>query len=310
MAARSDRARTAWVLNLDADLELASRRYAPPLAVRAAMAPHVARLAESLLGPDDVLVDDAAPPASAAGLVGRAFCPTPRAVALLVRAGALPAPHPGVEVLREVNGRAFCASLGPTLPGATFARDVAEALRALDERPSVAEQWRVKRAFGMAGRGQRPIAPGRASEADRAFLRASIAAEGGVMIEPDVAIVRELGVHGMIAEDGAWRLGRLVAQECDAHGQWLGTSPAEDVDVAVRDALASEADRVARALFAAGYWGPFGVDAFLYRDRDGAVRLQPRSEINARYSMGFAVGFDLRARGGASDERAPRRPAR
>ncbi len=297
MAAGTRSERTAWVLNLDADLELADRRYAPSAAVRAAMAPRVATLAASLLGPDDVLVSDDDPPRSAAGLVGRAFCPTPRAIALLVRVGARPAPHPGVEILREVNGRAFAASLGPTLPGAVFARDADVALRALDARPSVAAQWRVKRAFGMAGRGQRPIAPGAATDADRAFLRKAIAAEGGVMIEPDVAIVRELAVHGVVAEDGSWRLGRLVAQECDAHGQWLGSAPAEDVDASLRAALSSEGDRVARARGAAGYWGPFGVDAFLYRDLAGAVHLQPRSEINARYSMGFAVGFDRRSSG-------------
>ena len=55
--------------------------------------------------------------------------------------------------------------------------------------------------------------------------------------------------------------------------------------------MAGEAERVARALSGAGYFGPFGVDAFTYRDRVGNVCVQPRSEINARYTMGFAVGF-------------------
>ena len=32
--------------------------------------------------------------------------------------------------------------------------------------------------------------------------------------------------------------------------------------------------------------------AFTYRDGEGRVALQPRSEVNPRYSMGFAVGFD------------------
>ncbi len=288
-------ARTAWVLNLDADLELAAGpRYAPTNAVRAAMAPHVAKLAASLLAPGDVLVDEASPPASAAGLVGRAFCPTTRAVALLVRAGARPAPHPPHAVLREVNGRGFCAALGSSLPGAVFVRDVDAALSVLASLPGVATQWRVKRAFSMAGRGQRPIAAGAAgatSAADRSFLRSAIDAEGGVMIEPDVAIVRELAIHGMLAQDGAFELGRIVEQTCDAHGQWVATTVATDVERAIADALAGEAGLVARALHAAGYFGPFGLDAFLYRDLAGVVRLQPRSEINARYSMGFSVGF-------------------
>lgn len=294
MAARTDRQRSAWVLNLDADVELAvGPRYTPPRAVRAAMAPHVERLAASLLGPDDVLVDEASPPGIATGLAGRAFCPTPRAIATLVRAGALPVPHPSAAVLRTVNGRAFCAALGSTLPEAVFVHDLEAAVAMLAARPAIALQWRVKRAFGMAGRGQRRVAPGLVSEADRAFLRSAIASEGGVMIEPEVAIVRELGLHGILSGEGAVRLGRLVSQECDAHGQWLATTLAEDVDVTTREAITSEAKQVAAALHAAGYWGPFGIDAFLYRDAsDGAVRLQPRSEINARYSMGFALGLD------------------
>lgn len=285
-------ARTAWVLNLDADLELAAGpRYAPTKVVRAAMAPHVAKLAASLLGPDDVLVDETSAPGSVAAFAGRAFCPTTRALALLVRAGARPVPHPSQEVLREVNGRAFCASLGPTLPGGVFVRELEAALTVLAGAPEVAKQWRVKRAFSMAGRGQRPIAAGKVSEADVSFLRSAIASDGGVMIEPDVPIVRELARHGHLEESGAFRLGRLVVQECDEHGQWLATKPAGDVDPGTAEAIAHEAAAVARALSAAGYFGPFGIDAFLYRDLAGAIRLQPRSEINARYSMGFGVGF-------------------
>ena len=44
---------------------------------------------------------------------------------------------------------------------------------------------------------------------------------------------------------------------------------------------------MASALRGEGYFGPFGVDAYSYRDAAGALRLQSRSEINARYTMGF-----------------------
>ena len=138
----------------------------------------------------------------------------------------------------------------------------------------------------MAGRGQRPldgITPG-----DEAFF-ASALAEGGLQLEPNVAIVRELGQHGLLAADGRLALGVPVAQTCDALGQWLASaaSPYEEHG----PALADEARRVASALHTAGYFGPFGVDAFVYDE--GA--LNPRSEINARYSMGFAAGFALRS---------------
>lgn len=292
MAARSERDPVAWVLNLDADLELASgKAYAPTKGVRKAMQPHVDRLAASLLAPGDLLVTEASPPGAAAGLPGRAFCPTKRAIALLDRAGAAVAVHPSHDVLREVNGRAFCAALGQTLPGAVFATDLEEALARIRTKPALAERWRLKRAFGMAGRGQRCVTAGRVDDADRSFLRASIEADGGVQLEPDVRVARELGLHAMLTKDGNVSFGRLVEQRCDAHGQWQSTALASDVDDVVATALGTEAKRVGEALHRKGYFGPFGIDAFLYRDLDGALRLQPRSEINARYSMGFAVGF-------------------
>jgi hypothetical protein len=46
--------------------------------------------------------------------------------------------------------------------------------------------------------------------------------------------------------------------------------------------------RVAAALLQAGYFGPFGIDAFRY-ELGGRTKLQPRCEINARYTMGFAI---------------------
>lgn len=284
--------RSAWVLNLDAELELAAgSRYAPKAAIRAMVAHRAKPLASSLLSPGDLVVDESSAPGVAEGLVGRAFCPTPRAIATLVRAGAVPAPHPPVEVLREVNGRGFAARLGQTLPGGVFVGELGEALAALASPPTIAKQWRAKRAFGMAGRGQRRIAPGAVSDADRAFLRSTLIADGGIQIEPDVAIVRELAIHGVLDEGGSLRLGRVVSQVCDEHGQWLATSLANDIDAETRRALVKEAHVVASALSHAGYFGPFGVDAFIYRDLAGAERLQPRSEINARYSMGFSVGF-------------------
>ena len=55
--------------------------------------------------------------------------------------------------------------------------------------------------------------------------------------------------------------------------------------------LREELDRAAEALRAAGYFGPFGIDAFTWEGDDGTVHLHRRSEINARYSMGWAIGM-------------------
>ena len=287
MSAAPDR--LAWVLNLDADLELAAPPgYVPRQTIKGALATFVPVLARSLLGPDDLLVDEHTPPGLARGLRGRAFCPTPRALAVLQRAGAEPEPAPPVDVLRRVNGRAFASELGATMPGAAFVTTLADAERHLASIPLIGHGWRVKRAFGMSGHGHRVVAA-RPSEADLAFVRGGLV--HGLQIEPNVSIDREYGLHGLVARDGACRLGAIVLQRCDARGSWLSTERLVPPDAALETALAAEAARVAAALAEAGYHGPFGIDAFTYRMGDGASALQPRSEINARYSMGFAVGF-------------------
>lgn len=286
-------ARRAWVLNLDADLELAVTAWTPPAAVREAVARHAPVVAAALLEGGDLVVDDATPPGAARGLPGRAFSPTPRAIACLRRAGAEPEPHPPVEVLRRVSSRAFAAELGQTLEGAAFVRDAEAARGVLAEAPPIARAWRVKPAFGMSGRGQRVIAPGALGRADEAFVSAAVL-RGGAQIEPNVAIAAELAIHGMIDEGGGLALGRLVAQRCDARGAWLSTEPAHDPEIEA--SLREEAARVAAALFAAGYFGPFGIDAFTYVGPRGAPILRARSEINARYTMGFGVGLNGRAR--------------
>jgi hypothetical protein len=110
-----------------------------------------------------------------------------------------------------------------------------------------------------------------------------------VQIEPSVTIVGEFAIHGLLSPAGALRLGPVVKQRCDARGAWLSS---ERIAVAhAPTELHREAERVAAALCAARYFGPFGVDAYTYRVRAGSDRetiaLQPRSEINARFTMGF-----------------------
>ena len=50
-------------------------------------------------------------------------------------------------------------------------------------------------------------------------------------------------------------------------------------------------ERVAGALHAAGYFGPFGIDAYRYADAHGRTRWNPCGELNARYTMGYALGM-------------------
>jgi hypothetical protein len=262
--------RRAWVLNLDADEELAGRTASAAMLAR--LEPLTHRL-ERLLAPGDVILNGRTLDAS---FLGAAFCLTPSALARM-RAAQVELPRaPPFEVLRRVNHRRFNAELGQTLPGAVFASSLQEVERAV----SAGGTWLLKRAFGFAGRGRRRVTG--LTDEDRAWIARS---RGGLQVEPEVDRSEDFALHGEIGEDGRLRLGHLTRQVCDRFGAWQKSELAEGPD------LDEEATRVARALFAAGYFGPFNIDAYRY-----AGGFNPRSEINARYSMGWGVGFSAGAR--------------
>ena len=96
----------------------------------------------------------------------------------------------------------------------------------------------------------------------------------------------------------------LASAQSSARGAWLTTEllpaggAASDAEQAIARRLREQATRVGAALTREGYFGPFGIDAYTYRDELSDVHFQAASEINARYSMGFAVGWNAE-RGGA-----------
>src|SRR5262245_16289830 len=144
-----------WVLNFDADEELAKPvGYTPSAAVLLRFRPLADRI--GLAAPGDVVLEEwntsSEPPTGA--FEGRAFCPTPRALRALARAGAILPEAPSIDILRRVNHRAFCAELGACLPGARFVRNRDELVATLSAEKG---PWVMKRPFGFAGRGRQKL---------------------------------------------------------------------------------------------------------------------------------------------------------
>ncbi len=282
-----------WVLNLDADDELAHRGAHSPKAATVerivALAPVLRALAPERLWPDPT-------GGGFAGRPGRAWCPTRWALERMELAGVRPPRAPTQDVLRRVNHRRFAHELGQALPGAAFvsdARELAEVLGAHGtlERASEQGAWLLKRPFGYAGRGRRKVGPTPAAD-DAAWIDASHRADG-LMVEPLVTRLLDCALHGYVTEDGRCALGELTVQDVDATGAWVESrrAPPGTLSAAEWQTMVAEARRTAEALHQAGYLGPFGLDAFRWRAPDGAEHFQPRCELNARYSMGWRVGM-------------------
>lgn len=280
--------RFAWVLNLDAELELGEDDYTP----RALLQEQLARYgggARRLLGAGDVLL-----PADREGpldgdFVGRAWCPTPRARALFSAHGVRAEPHPDVSVLRRVNHRRFAFEQGGGLEGQRYIEDRAELDVVLRES---AVPLLLKRPLAFAGRGQqRMYAYSKLTEKERSWLEASLRRDG-LIVEPLVTPLLELSLHGFVWRDARYELGRVCVQTVSERGVFRDVRLAEEgeLEPRERDALFERGEGVAVALSTAGYFGPFGLDAYRYRQgsRQGFCAL---SELNARYTMGFLAGF-------------------
>jgi len=292
--------RDAWVLNLDAEDELAAlragRRFvcretaesAASAGAREALARSVRRLGGS------VLPEDGVPP----GATGLAWMPTPSALAALAEAGAEPARAPAARALILANARETARGLALPpdlgLPRATTARDIDELEEALAREgvaraPGVGRRpaWLVRPSLTSAGRARLVHDAG----ADpgprvRAFAAAHLPA-GPLDVAPLVDITREFAVHGWLEEDGTLHAGRPLVQEAEG-GAWRRTRASRAATDGVAARLGAVLEAAAAALAAAGYFGPFGVDACAWLDGDGEERLHAPMEINARFSMGWS----------------------
>ncbi|MDF1800175.1 MAG: hypothetical protein P1V81_13430 [Planctomycetota bacterium] len=155
--------------------------------------------------------------------------------------------------------------------------------------------WLVRRTFGAAGRGRRRLKSGRPTAAELAWLVASLA-KGPLVIEPWVEVTTEFTRSGLVREDGSVDLSAPCFQETTATGAWSRTerAGAGEVTRADDEELSRAVEAAGLALASAGYHGPFGIDAFRYRDptAPGRTILNPMSEINARYTMDWALAMD------------------
>lgn len=282
----------AWVLNLDAEDELCAPEVSrdPFAAIEAR--PHLASALAALVGSDVVLRRGLRAPL---GALGRAFSPTPRALAALTCAGATAPPAPPISVLRRVADRRFGLALGDGhTPGAIVlvAAGVLEALGPALRGPRV-----FKRIFGFAGRGRLLSRGGPPSDRERAFVARALDADGAVVVEPWLDRVADFGLHGFVDRRGDLTLGTPTVQQTTSGGGWRASRAAAPDEVGPQEAaaLADQARLAGAALADAGYFGPFGIDAFRWTGAAagglGGAGLVSRCEVNARYTMGWATGM-------------------
>jgi hypothetical protein len=272
--------RRAFFPNLDANAEFEARlSYQPRKETLVALARQTPLLGQLVLG--DLLLDRSAPPRFDRALadVAVCWCPTQHAHDVLERAG-WPVPHaPAHEVLRRVNSRRFLVDHGPNVIGRTWVE------RGSDLAFLGSQRFRLKRAFGFAGRGQR-VVDEVLSPDDWRWVEDSL--DRGFSAEPEFELAQEFSLHGYVDQRGLL-LGTPCRFLCNRFGSAVHFELAKGAaghEQPIRDT----AMQVATALTAAGYFGPFGIDAFIARTARGEF-LNPLSDLNARFTLAWSIGM-------------------
>jgi uncharacterized ferritin-like protein (DUF455 family) len=182
---------------------------------------------------------------------------------------------------------------------ATFCRDEEAALAAVRTCLAGGGQALAKAVFSHAGRGHRRINRDSPEAATRAWLRNSLAAHGGVTVEPWRERVLDFSALYEMAPDGRTALIGLTRMENDAAGRFLGTRVSPKWASLLEPEVAAFLHREARVMewyqekipallggLLPGYRGPLGVDAMVHRLPCGALALKPVVELNVRMTMG------------------------
>ena len=219
-----------------------------------------------------------------------AWCETPQAAALRKQprglASDLPLhellwhlPIPPPAVVARVHHRAFhlqvAEELGCALPGARMVESLAELARILPAAPSV---WVVKAPLSASG-GSRYIerhGPLLSNQKSRRTVERLFEAHGPLLFEPWMERTADFGCSALLTESGL-RIVGFHRQMVDIKGQFAGIElPAENPEMDV--------EGVGRALRREGYVGPFGIDAWTYKNS-----FHPLGEINARMTFGLVA---------------------
>jgi hypothetical protein len=201
----------------------------------------------------------------------------------------LPTPPPAV--VAAVHHRAFCLQvareIGCALPGARVVESLAELDRVLKTAPPA---WVVKAPLSASGRSRyiERSSPALADPKARRTVERLFERHGALLFEPWMDRTEDFGVSALLGTSEL-RIVGIHGQLVDRKGQFSGIDLHPELSPRELDRLLETVEAVAAALRHAGYVGPFGIDAWRYRNQDGGLVLNPLGEINARMTFGLVA---------------------
>ena len=161
----------------------------------------------------------------------------------------------------------------------------------------------VKAALGVAGNNALRLFEPKILPAQWRWMENACAHQRQLVVEPWLERLMDFSVQLEMTTDGL-KLRGYTGLLNDARGQFQANFaephhhkriPApvialfpepKDISTRLLELYAGIFAALEKELAAAGFHGPIGIDAFVYRDPSGGVKLKPVVEINPRYTMG------------------------
>jgi hypothetical protein len=199
---------------------------------------------------------------------------------------AEPRDHPPFGVIRQANSKVFSHELEQKLFGRSR-QTVVTCFEELDSflaaDPGRHAGWLLKMEHANSGLGNRRVACGALEGDDRRWAEQALKS-GPVVLERWLPRVLDLSALFKVDAAGGIRNFALHETVHTASGAVIGAVYDEGSERLLpwQSSMAEAAETVGHALAEIGYWGPVCLDALVWRDGDGALRLRPVVEINAR----------------------------
>jgi uncharacterized ferritin-like protein (DUF455 family) len=159
----------------------------------------------------------------------------------------------------------------------------------------------LKESLGLAGQNSLRLWEPELLDTQRRWIARVFASGGELVVEPWLERVSDFSVQLEMTPRGLKRIG-FTGLINDRKGQfqanWAAPNYARRIPLAItavfdqrtatgiHDVFDVLCARLEKELERAAFLGPLGIDAFIYRDAEGALRLKPIVEINPRYTMG------------------------
>ncbi len=194
---------------------------------------------------------------------------------------------------KDVNDRRYVLALrdelGLALSGASVVTSLAELERCIAATPAGAP-WVCKAPWTAAGRDRAHGSGSQVTGELRTYIGRMLERFGGLVFEPWLDRVLDVGVCGHVDRDGNVRVEAAHTLLSSARGAFVG------IDLALPPLADGDHDLVQRTAAHCGRWllgrryvGPFAIDSFVYRDDHGGHVLHALCELNARHTFGHVA---------------------